>query len=89
MLVLNKNVWPLCNHAYMNVFQSTHVVCNDPEKADISYKCQMAAKFGLPVVSIQWINQCVEKGTLLDTDDFLVVGKSRSERLKEGKISGK
>lgn len=70
-------------------FQSTHVVCNDAEKAEFSYKCKMAVKYGLPVVSPDWIRRSIEEGHLLCTDDYLVMGKSKSEGLKEGKISGR
>ncbi|XP_060597096.1 uncharacterized protein LOC132751015 isoform X2 [Ruditapes philippinarum] len=67
--------------------KSTHVVCNDAEKAEFSYKCKTAAKYGIPVVSVPWINKSIEAGHLLNTDDFLVMGISKSEALKEGKIS--
>lgn len=63
-------------------------MCNDAEKAEWSYKCKMGAKYGIPVVSVEWIQACVSTGQLQNTDNFLLVGKSKSESLKEGKISG-
>ncbi|XP_053398285.1 protein mono-ADP-ribosyltransferase PARP4-like [Mercenaria mercenaria] len=67
--------------------KSTHVVCDDSKKAEFSYKCKMAAKYGFPVVSVDWIKMSIEAGHQLSTDDYLMAGKSKSEGLKEGKIS--
>ena len=64
------------------------MVCNDAEKADISYKVKMAAKYSIPVVSMTYIEKCVEEGRLLNTDDYLLVGKTKSQELGSGKISG-
>jgi len=69
-------------------YQSTHIVCNDTEKAEGSYKCKMGGKFGIPVVSMKWIRASIEADLLQNTDYFLMVGKSKSDGLKEGKISG-
>ncbi|XP_033740043.1 protein mono-ADP-ribosyltransferase PARP4-like isoform X2 [Pecten maximus] len=73
--------------SYIVTKQSTHVICNDPAKADISYKCKMAQKYGIPVVSVSFLYDCVEKGRLLSTDDYLVVGKTRSQKLGSGRIA--
>lgn len=73
--------------SYIVTKKSTHVVCNDAEKADISYKVKMAAKYSIPVVSIAYIDKSVESGKLLNTDDYLIVGKTKSEELGSGKIS--
>ena len=69
--------------------QSTHVVCDNPEKADTSYKCRMAMKYGIPVVSPRYLQHSVDTGVLQKTDDFIMAGKSKSETLREGKITGK
>ena len=71
------------------LFQSTHVVANDAEKADVSYKCKMAAKFGIPVVNVDYLYDCVDQEKHLDTDAYLLVGKTKSEQLSTGKITGK
>ena len=63
-------------------------MCNDAEKADISYKVKMATKYGIPVVSMAYIDQSVEAGKLLNTDDYLLVGMTKAEELGSGKISG-
>ena len=64
------------------------MVCNDAEKADISYKVKMATKYSIPVISVAYIEKCVEGGKLLNTDDYLMVGKTKSQELGSGKISG-
>ncbi|CAG2243592.1 PARP2_3_4 [Mytilus edulis] len=72
--------------SYIVTKKSTHVVCNDPEKADISYKCKMATKYGLPVVSLDYIHDCVDQGRLLNTDNYILVGKTKSQEFSSGKI---
>ena len=69
--------------------KSTHVVCNDSEKANISYKCKMAARYGLPVVTVDFIHDCVDEGRILNTDNYILVGKTKSQELSSGKIPGK
>ena len=59
------------------------------EKAQDSYKSRMAAKWGIPVVSLDFIAACLEAGTLLEPDKFIVVGKTASEELSSGKIVGR
>ncbi|VDH98080.1 poly [ADP-ribose] polymerase [Mytilus galloprovincialis] len=73
--------------SYIVTKKSTHVVCNDPEKADISYKCKMATKYGLPVVSLDYIHDCVDQGRLLNTDNYILVGKTKSQEFSSGKIT--
>ncbi|XP_076077942.1 protein mono-ADP-ribosyltransferase PARP4-like isoform X2 [Mytilus galloprovincialis] len=73
--------------SYIVTKKSTHVVCNDPEKADISYKCKMASKYGLPVVSLDYIHDCVDQGRLLNTDNYILVGKTKSQEFSSGKIT--
>lgn len=62
---------------------------NNAEKAQDSYKSRMAAKWGIPVVSLDFIAACLEAGTLLEPDKFIVVGKTASEELSSGKIVGR
>ena len=49
----------------------------------------MAQKWGIPVVSISFIESCVAAGKLLEPDKFIVAGKTASEELSIGKIVGK
>ncbi|XP_056015621.1 uncharacterized protein LOC125677683 isoform X3 [Ostrea edulis] len=72
--------------SYIVTKKSTHVVLNDAEKADISYKCKMATKFRIPVVSLDFIFDCVSQGKQLNTDDYLLVGKTKAEEFSTGRI---
>ena len=54
-----------------------------------SYKCRTAHKLGIPVVSTDYIDACIAEGRLLDTDPYIIYGKTKSEELKQGKIVGK
>ena len=84
-LLLLLNVSFFCRRSS----QVTHLVVNDVEKAKDSYKSRMAAKWGIPVVSLDFIDACLEAGTLLEPDKFIVVGKTASEQLSSGKIVGR
>ncbi|XP_019851276.1 PREDICTED: uncharacterized protein LOC100633591 isoform X2 [Amphimedon queenslandica] len=66
--------------------KTTHLVVNNVEKAQDSYKSRMAQKWGIPVVSIKFIEDCIENGKLLEPDQFVVAGKTPSEELSSGKI---
>jgi hypothetical protein len=56
------------------------------EKAQDSYKSRMAQKWGIPVVSVSFIERSVEGGKLLEADEFVVAGKTASQELSTGKI---
>ena len=60
----------------------------DAEKAQDSYKGRTALKYGIPVVLSKYIEACIKKGKLLDTDPFIVIGHSKAENLSSGKIIG-
>lgn len=68
--------------------QTTHLVVNDAEKAQDSYKSRMAQKWGIPVISTEFIHKCVEAGKLVEADPFVVVGKTATEEFDNGKIVG-
>ena len=61
---------------------------SDAEKSKDSHKVRMAAKFGIPVVSLDFLAQCVDKGKLLEADHFVVAGKTAADEFKTGKIVG-
>ena len=48
----------------------------------------MAQKWGIPVVSIAFIEDSVAAGKLLEADNYTVAGKTASEQLSSGKIVG-
>ena len=61
---------------------------NNAEKSAESYKGRMAQKYGIPIVSTSFVDVSVEKGELVETDDFLAVGKTAAEQFQTGKIIG-
>lgn len=72
-----------------NFVQTTHLVVNNAEKAQDSYKGRMAQKWGIPIVSLSFIQSCLDDGKLLEPDAFVVAGRTASEELSSGKIVGK
>lgn len=68
--------------------QTTHLVVNNAEKAQDSYKSRMAQKWGIPVVSLDFLDCCLETGRLLEPDPYIVVGKTAAEQFSSGKIVG-
>lgn len=64
------------------------MVLSNPEKADVSYKCKMAAKYKIPVVNMEFIHNSLEKGKLLDPDAFLACGMTKAQEFSSGKIVG-
>ena len=61
---------------------------NNVEKAQDSYKSRMAQKWGIPVVSMEFVTQCLVEGRLLEADQFIVVGKTAAQEFSSGKIVG-
>ncbi|XP_065907785.1 protein mono-ADP-ribosyltransferase PARP4-like isoform X2 [Dysidea avara] len=66
--------------------KTTHLVVNNAEKSAESYKGRMAQKYGIPIVSTSFVDDSIERGELLEPDDFLVVGKTAAEQFQTGKI---
>ncbi|KAK3773376.1 hypothetical protein RRG08_023253 [Elysia crispata] len=63
------------------------VITSDPEKCDISSKCRMALKYGLPVLKLDYIWDCLAVCKLQPYDAYVVGGKATSLDFKSGKIS--
>ena len=61
---------------------------NNAEKSADSYKGRMAQKYGIPFVSTRFVDVSVERGGLVESDDFLAVGKTAAEQFQTGKIIG-
>ena len=61
---------------------------NNAEKAKDSYKSRMAQKWGVPIVTTDFIHKSIEAGKLLEADLFVVVGKTATKEFDTGKIIG-
>lgn len=68
--------------------QVSAVIVTDAPSTD-TYKCRKAVELSIPVVSVDYIHDCIDQCRLLDFDDYIVVGRKRAEQLESGKISGK
>ena len=64
------------------------MVVNNAEKSAESYKGRMAQKYGIPIVSTSFVDVSVERGELVEPDDFLLVGKTAAKQFQTGKIIG-
>ena len=61
---------------------------NNADRSAESYKGRMAQKYGIPIVSTNFIDVSVERGELVEPDDYLAVGKTAAEQFQTGKIIG-
>ena len=68
--------------------QTTHLVVNNADKSAESYKGRMAQKYGIPIVSTSFVDVSVERGELVEPDNYLAVGKTAAEQFQTGKIIG-
>ena len=66
----------------------THLVVNNAEKSADSYKGHMAQKYGIPIISTSFVDVSVERGELVEPEDFLAVGKTAAEQFQTEKIIG-
>ena len=62
------------------VVQTTHLVVNNAEKSAGSYIGRMAQKYGIPIVSMSFVDVSVERGQLVELDDFLAVDIMAAEQ---------
>nr|XP_047129288.1 protein mono-ADP-ribosyltransferase PARP4 isoform X3 [Hydra vulgaris] len=77
--------------SYIITKKSTHVVVASKEFAQTSYRCERALKYGVPVVTSDFITKSVEAGFLLNHESFLAfkIEKESVDELKSGKLSTK
>ena len=68
--------------------KTTHLIVNNVEKAQDSYKSRMAQNWGIPVISMSFVDSCLQAGKLLEADEFVVAGKTAAEEFSTGKIIG-
>ena len=71
------------------MFKSTHVVVISKEFAKTSFRCERALKYGVPVVTSDFITQSVEERCLLNHKPFLAleVESGFVDELKSGKLA--
>lgn len=64
------------------------VVDQDQDYQD-SYKGRTAEKCCIPIVSLAFIDACVNEGKLVNYQDYALSGKPNTESFAKGKIIGK
>ena len=62
------------------------MVVSSSKDSELSYRVKTAMKYGIPVVSVDFIDACIASGKLLDTDDFVLLGERASTSFSSGKI---
>ena len=68
--------------------QCSHLVVDDHENVSDTYKARTALKYGVPVVSLTFIDDCLKAERLLVADDYIAVGQTKAEEFGSGKIVG-
>jgi len=54
-----------------------------------SYKGRTAVQYGIPVVSFDFITECIKSGKLVDPQPYLLAETLESQNFGSGKIVGK
>ena len=66
----------------------SYLVVSNAKKSQDSHKVRMAKRFGIPVVSLAFLDKCVESKEVVDADEFVVAGKTAAAEFKSGRIVG-
>ena len=69
--------------------KTSFLVTGNAEKTLSSYKGRTAVKYGIPVVSFDFITECIKSGKVLDPQPFVLAETLESQNFGSGKIVGK
>ncbi|KAJ7391390.1 Protein mono-ADP-ribosyltransferase parp4 [Desmophyllum pertusum] len=75
--------------SYILTKQTNYLVTGNSERTLSSYKGRTAVKNGIPVVSFDFITECIKSGKLLDSQPFLLSETLESQNFSSGKIVAK
>ncbi|CAB3995488.1 poly [ADP-ribose] polymerase 4 [Paramuricea clavata] len=64
----------------------TKFFASENEEITETYKGRTGVKLGIPIVSLLFIDDCAQQQKLLDSDEYLLVGKSASKHFSSGII---
>lgn len=53
-----------------------------------TYKGRAALKLGIPIVSLAFVDDCIEKQKALDSEEYLVAGNTSAKQFSCGIIKG-
>ena len=59
------------------------------EKTLSSYKGRTAIKYGIAVVSFDFVKECIKSGKVLDPQPYLLSETRESQNFSSGKIAGR
>ena len=71
------------------ILKTSFLVTGNSDRTLSSYKGRTAVKYGIPVVSFDFITECIKSGKLLDPQPFLLSETLESQNFGSGKIVGK
>ena len=60
---------------------------NDADRAKESFKCRTALKYKIPVVSVGFLHECLDKRCWVNPESYYVTGETKSDLLQRGLIS--
>ena len=63
------------------------VICSKGDGATDTFKCRLALKYKIPVVSADFLHRCVEEGCWVDPEPFYIAGETSSQLLHRGLIA--
>ncbi|XP_028417262.1 protein mono-ADP-ribosyltransferase PARP4-like isoform X3 [Dendronephthya gigantea] len=64
----------------------TKYFVSENKEVDDTYKGRAALKLGIPIVSLSFIDDCAEQQKLLESDEYLTIGKSLANQFSSGII---
>jgi len=83
-LIQFNSLCPVSSWCYL---QCRVLVTNvSTEQAQNSYKCRAAIKFSIPVVSVDFLHDCVRNGQVSNPEPFFILGKTKSQLFQTGVI---
>ena len=69
--------------------QTSYVITNDKNKVSSSYKCRQAKTKDIPVVTPEFINECIKQTSIVDHRKFALGDSIAEQNFQTGKIKGK
>ncbi|XP_057306534.1 protein mono-ADP-ribosyltransferase PARP4-like isoform X3 [Hydractinia symbiolongicarpus] len=72
--------------SYIVTKKTTHVIVSTAEYAKSSFRCERARTYNIPVITSDFLKNCLLSQKLVDLEPYLVFKKLESNELKTGKI---
>ncbi|XP_057306524.1 protein mono-ADP-ribosyltransferase PARP4-like isoform X2 [Hydractinia symbiolongicarpus] len=72
--------------SYIVTKKTTHVIVSTAEYAKSSFRCERARTYNIPVITSDFLKNCLLSQKLVDLEPYLVFRKLENNELKTGKI---